>query len=315
MIGGAGNDTYYVDNAGDVVTENSNEGIDTVISNINNYILGANFENGIINVTTNNFTMTGNELNNSLTGGSGTNTLYGLAGNDTIFGANGNDKLYGDDGNDSLDGGSGTDTMYGGLGDDIYRVDATGDTITENLDEGIDLVQVNASISYTLAANVENLTLTSTTAVNGTGNASNNTITGNIGNNVLTGLAGNDTYVFSSGSAVDTVNDSAGSADEINFTGSVLKTNIGLFMSGSNLIIDYAASVNVDQITVQNQFTTPTERFELSNGEFLTDSDITQVVNGMAAYAAAHPEISFSNISDVRSSTELMNIIFNAWHT
>jgi len=44
MIGGAGNDTYVVDNTGDVVTENASEGTDTVQSSVT-YILGANVEN------------------------------------------------------------------------------------------------------------------------------------------------------------------------------------------------------------------------------------------------------------------------------
>ncbi len=99
---------------------------------------------------------TGNNLNNILTGNSGNNILTGLAGND------------------SLDGKAGTDTMIGGLGNDTYTVDNTGDIVTENLNEGTDTVQ--ASISYTLSDNVENLTLTGTANLNGTGNNLNNII-------------------------------------------------------------------------------------------------------------------------------------------
>ena len=66
-------------------------------------------------------------------------------------------------------------------------MDNTGDVVTENANEGTDTVQ--ASVTYTLAANVENLTLTGTGNINGTGNTLDNVIIGNSGNNVLTGLA------------------------------------------------------------------------------------------------------------------------------
>ena len=67
------------------------------------------------------------------------------------------------------------------------------DTIVENADEGIDTVQ--ASGTWVLANELENLTLTGTAAINGTGNAADNVLTGNSGANVLTGGAGDDTYV------------------------------------------------------------------------------------------------------------------------
>ena len=69
--------------------------------------------------------------------------------------------------------------------------------ITENAGEGADSVQ--SSVTYTLAANVENLALTGTTAINGTGNALDNVLTGNSAVNVLTGAAGNDALDGSAG--------------------------------------------------------------------------------------------------------------------
>ena len=185
LIGGPGNDTYVVDNVGDVVTEQLNEGIDAVQSSIS-YTLGANVENLTLTGTAA-INGTGNILDNSLTGNSANNTLTGGAGNDT------------------LNGGAGADTLVGGTGNDTFVVDAAGDVVTELANEGSD--SVHSSITHTLGANVENLTLTGTVAINGTGNARNNILTGNSAANVLTGGAGNDTYVVgASDSAVEAAN-------------------------------------------------------------------------------------------------------------
>jgi Ca2+-binding RTX toxin-like protein len=172
MKGGLGNDVYQVDNAGDTVTENANEGTDTVQSAVT-YTLGANVENLTLTGTAA-INGTGNSANNILIGNSGANTLNG---------------------------GAGADTMKGGLGNDVYQVDSAGDTVAENANEGTDTVQ--SAVTYTLGANVENLTLTGTTSINGTGNSANNMLTGNAGANTLVGLDGND--ILDGGAGADTL--------------------------------------------------------------------------------------------------------------
>ena len=96
-----------------------------------------------------------------------------------------------------LDGGAGADMMAGGLGDDTYVVDNAADVVTENLNEGTDLV--NASVSYALGDNLENLTLTGSAAIDGTGNGLANVIRGNNGANVLDGGGGNDALAGNGG--------------------------------------------------------------------------------------------------------------------
>jgi Ca2+-binding RTX toxin-like protein len=138
--------------------------------------------------------------NDTLIGTSGNDILDGLAGDDVLRGLAGNDQLVGGAGNDLLDGGLGADTMIGGTGNDTYILDAAGDLVTEQANEGTDTVQ--SSLTYTLGVNVENLTLTGTAAINGTGNALDNILTGNSAANSLAGGAGNDIYVVGAGDMV-----------------------------------------------------------------------------------------------------------------
>src|SRR5205085_1550491 len=108
--------------------------------------------------------------------------------------------LIGNSGANALDGGAGADTMSGGAGNDTYIVDNVGDVVTENVGEGTDTVK--SAVTFTLSDNVENLMLTGTDAIDGTGNALNNILTGNSAANVLAGEAGSDTYIVGDGDTV-----------------------------------------------------------------------------------------------------------------
>lgn len=89
----------------------------------------------------------------------GRNRLQGTASKDTLLGLGGDDIL---------DGKKGADKTIGGTGDDTYLVDNAGDKVIEKAGEGTDTVK--SKVSFTLGANVENLTLLGTVAINGTGN-------------------------------------------------------------------------------------------------------------------------------------------------
>jgi Ca2+-binding RTX toxin-like protein len=195
MAGGKGNDTYYVDNQGDVVTENAGEGIDTVHTTLFNYTLAANTENLIIDGTAA-LNVFGNDKDNVITGNAGRNVINGGDGNDT---------LYSNGGDDWLDGNAGADTYYGGSGNNGYVFDNAGDNVLgENADGGTDSIWTFVTIS--LGANIENLRFSGTGNISGfgnelanviTGNAGNNLIAGNAGNDTLWGKGGNDTFLFS----------------------------------------------------------------------------------------------------------------------
>ncbi|MGL4316386.1 MAG: M10 family metallopeptidase C-terminal domain-containing protein [Pseudomonas sp.] len=175
MTGGNGSDSYYVDNAGDLVNETSTDastgGTDTVYSYLASYALGNNVENLRL-LATGNANGTGNALNNALYGGAGNNILNGAGG---------------------------ADSMIGGDGSDIYYVDNAGDLVSESnatqASGGIDTVY-SSMAAYTLGSNVENLRLLASGDANGTGNSLNNILFAGSGNNILNGRAGNDTLSY-----------------------------------------------------------------------------------------------------------------------
>ncbi|MCP8937226.1 M10 family metallopeptidase C-terminal domain-containing protein [Alsobacter sp. SYSU M60028] len=195
MVGGLGDDLYIVDNASDTTEESADEGVDTVLASLS-WTLADNIENLMLTGTAD-ISGTGNSLDNSLDGNLGANALSGGAGNDTISG---------DDGSDTLDGGAGADSLVGGSGDDLYIVDNASDVTVELSTQGVDTVL--ASINWTLAENVEKLTLAGTAGLSGTGNSLANTLTGNTGANILSGGDGNDT--ISGGAGNDTLDGGAG---------------------------------------------------------------------------------------------------------
>lgn len=200
LTGLKGNDIYLV-GAGDTVVEAANGGTDTVYASVD-YALGANVEN-LAADTSDPLALTGNALANVITGG--------------------ND-------NDTIDGGAGADRMLGATGDDEYTVDNARDLVIELDGQGED--SVTSSVSYTLRAFVENLTLTGA-AVVGVGNAQQNEITGNAlanrldgkaGADTLTGGAGNDLFLFSGrDGTVDTITDFTPGSDKLVFDNDFFK--------------------------------------------------------------------------------------------
>jgi hypothetical protein len=135
LFGGAGDDIYYIDNAGDTISEQTvngvdDGGIDWVVTTVD-HTLSTYVEHMILSGTVGDINGTGNSVGNTLEGNTGNNTLSGLGGNDTLRGGNGNDILIGGLGNDNLQGGANNDTYVFGLswGRDFINESSGIDTI------------------------------------------------------------------------------------------------------------------------------------------------------------------------------------------
>ena len=168
LIGGAGDDQYLVDDVADGIIEEADAGKDVVTASVS-YTLSDNVENLVL-IGAQAVNGTGNAQANILTGNEMDNFL---------------------------DGGAGSDRMIGGLGNDSYQVDNIGDVVVESEGEGTDIVE--SSISYSLVAKVENLTLAGVDDIDGAGNNENNILIGNSGNNLLDGQNGDDELLAGDG--------------------------------------------------------------------------------------------------------------------
>lgn len=228
LYGGLGNDTYTLDSAADRIMEQG-EGVDTAYSTVSmsHEMIGADVENLVL-LGKLALHATGNDLANNINGNAGANRL---------------------------DGGAGTDTLSGGLGNDVYIIDNEGDIVTELLKQGTD--RIEASVSYTLSANVENITLAGNGDINAKGNALANTLNGNtaanrldggLGRDTLSGGAGADIFVFSTAlgtSNIDTIIDFDVTVDTIELEASIFT---GLASSTTNFFTFGAALYADDRI-------------------------------------------------------------------
>lgn len=364
MAGGKGNDRYRVDSSADSITEYADEGIDTVESSVT-FSLTAALENltliGTANIdgwgNSGDNILIGNDGNNALYGDVGDNTLYGNGGDDRLIAGSGQDYMNGGDGNDSLSsgygndtllggagndtldggrdddwlyGGEGNDTLYGGFGNDTFVIDSVGDTVIEYLNEGNDTVE--ASISYTLGFGVENLTLTGTDAINGTGNTQDNVLRGNgaanllsggsgndtllggAGNDTLIGGAGSDTYVFGLGDGQDVIqnNDAAPeSLDVLQFGAGISIEDLWFRQNGSNLEVSVVGGQ--ERVSIDNWYggnANHLDQFKAADGRTLLDSQVQGLVDAMAAFGV--PPGAESNLSTAQRD-ELNLIIAANW--
>ena len=224
-----------------------------------------------------------------------------------VIGSTNGDTLTGGSKDDILVAGSGAQSLIGGAGNDIYIVNNTSDVITELTNSGLDSVQ--SSVSYILGANVENLTLTGSSAINGTGNTLNNILTGNTGVNglsggngsdqinggkaadILTGGAGKDTFIFTTGdsgqtSGFDKISDftkgNVGTGDVIDFS--------------SVLTIGGSASAATSSQAAINQ-STGIATFASGSGTTLTDA-LGDIASRFSAATNSVGEFAFFKVNN-----------------
>nr|WP_260406828.1 calcium-binding protein [Pseudomonas cichorii] len=209
LEGRTGDDTYIVDNVGDVIKEVVGGGYDLVKSSVSHtlaseveslQLLGTAAING-----------TGNELANRIVGNSANNVL---------------------------DGAGGSDVLIGGLGDDTYVVDDGSDRVVESQGQGTDTV--NASVSFTLASNLENLNLTGSANINATGNSADNILRGNLGDNRLDGAQGADLMIGGLGN--DTY--------FVDHIGDVVMEDADAGNDKVISTVDYSLAANVESLTL-----------------------------------------------------------------
>ncbi|AMK76855.1 MULTISPECIES: calcium-binding protein [Methylomonas] len=276
MIGGFGNDIYIVDDVADVIDEHIDSGIDMVQSSID-YDLknAANVENLML-VGVDALDGTGNALNNTLFGS--------IAGN-------------------WLDGDLGGDRMVGGQGNDYYMIDNIGDVVVENSGEGTDTVL--SEVSYSLSANVENLSLTGTAAINATGNTLNNILEGNAGNNTLNGDAGDDTLKGQAGN--DSVNGGVG--NDVLYGGDVIDVVPATLVN--QLVINAKANLLNDGVGARMDVYIDgvlKTTFSVTNTAAYQDYTVDPGLLGIGAHLI---DIAFSNDAAIASPPQDRNLYVN----
>jgi len=268
LEGGKGNDLYRVDSASDTIVESAKQGRETVESSIS-WTLGNNLDDLVL-TGTNGINGTGNSLDNKIIGNGADNVLSGGDDNDTLDGGLGND---------TLDGGLGNDILKGGKGNDLYRVDSASDTIVESAKQGRETVE--SSISWTLGNNLDDLVLTGTNGINGTGNSLDNKIIGNGADNVLSGGDDNDTLDGGLGNDQLTGGDGADQFTFNNFTNGVDTITDFNFSRGDKIQIGFKSSVS--------QFV-----FDKNTGALFFDDGV-----GQAQIASLQPNLDFAPGRDI----------------
>jgi Ca2+-binding RTX toxin-like protein len=331
LSGGGGNDTLNGGDGNDFL--DGGNGVDILVGgNGNDTMLGGN----------GNDALDGSAGNDTLDGGDGDDILNGGDGNDSIFGEKGNDTMVGGNGNDTLewDDGDGSDIISGNAGNDTVvvkgaEVKADGfvlgkDTLNKALFERVSLdgtlgagrftLTVDSSEAFEVSGLAGNDTFKVNDLSSGDGNdsfdgsatstllqlsgdAGNDTLVGGTGNDVITGGDGSD--VITGGDGVDILTGGTG-ADQFVYAGNVF--------AGGTPTLAGTTGINVlNKPDVIKDFETGSDRFNLNAKDLgisaidfqkgtssaLTNGNVLVLTDGFAAAGAAAKAIAGNaNITD-----------------
>jgi trimeric autotransporter adhesin len=228
LIGGSGNDNFVINNASDVVTDTSTTASNTISSAVN-YTLPTNV-NALVFMGTSALMGTANSGNDSLTANSGADTLVAGSGTDTL-----------------ISGTSGADNLVGGSGSDTFLVNNTADIITDSSSTATNTV--DSSVSYTLPTNVSALVLVGTSALKGTANSGNDSMTANIGNDTLVAGSGTDTLVAGTTGTDSLVGGSGNDTFVVNNTADIVTDTSPTATNTVLSVVAYTLPTNVNTLT------------------------------------------------------------------
>ncbi|WP_272943128.1 calcium-binding protein, partial [Pseudomonas putida] len=243
LVGGLGNDTYVVDNVGDVVIEASGAGTDTVRTTLAIYGMGSNIEN-LVYTGAGNFIGSGNTMDNLIIAGGGNDVINGSAGNDQLRGGSGNDTLNGGDDNDSLDGGLGNDILNGGTGSDTLFGDAGNDILSGG--SGNDFLN---------------------------GDVGDDTVNGGAGDDTMMATDGNDVFQFAAGFGNDLIinfdSNATGGQDLLditafNITAATFAASVTIADVGDDTLVSIGATDSIRLVGVADATTVTAADFTLA---------------------------------------------------
>ena len=277
LVGYSGNDTYFVDNAGDRIIEAADQGRDVLLTDLN-YILSSTASIEILAsasfAATTAQTLQGNDGNNLVVGNAGNNTLRGQGGNDSIYAGSGADTVQGGDGVDTLlIAAASTDVGIGAGATSILLTLGTGSVFTTNATERFQFTDKLLTFAQVAALSGQSLV---DRGINGS--AGDDVLIGTNGADVIRGNGGDDLLVGVSGS--DSLYGGAG--DDTAFINGVRSTDITVRSGAGGLLVTSSKGTtfvanDVEDVSFDDAFLT------YSDLEDLVDDSAVPDVNGTSA--------------------------------